>query len=277
MSEYQYYEFQTVDRRLSETEMRELRAYSTRARITPTSFVNDYSFGSFKGDPDAWMEKYFDGFLYVANWGTHEFKLRLSSKLLSVNTARLYCSGDAASVREKAGKLIFTFLSEEEGGGEWVHGEGILSSLLPLRAELARGDLRSLYLGWLLNAQAGALGQDVPEPPVPPNLGKLSSALSSLADFLRVDPDLVAVAGQRSPRTKSVPASRKAVAAWVASLPATEKNEMLVRLMAEEDSHIGMELSSRCNRQQIADSPPTEGPRRTVADLLTAAGMEAGE
>jgi len=32
-----------VDRRLSETEMRELRAYSTRARITPTSFVNDYS------------------------------------------------------------------------------------------------------------------------------------------------------------------------------------------------------------------------------------------
>ena len=74
MSEYQYYEFQTVDRRLSETEMRELRAYSTRARITPTSFVNDYSFGSFKGDPDAWMEEYFDGFLYVANWGTHEFK-----------------------------------------------------------------------------------------------------------------------------------------------------------------------------------------------------------
>jgi hypothetical protein len=45
MSEYQYYEFQTVGRRLDETEMRELRTYSTRARITPTSFVNDYSFG----------------------------------------------------------------------------------------------------------------------------------------------------------------------------------------------------------------------------------------
>src|SRR6266404_5665727 len=145
MSEYQYYEFQTVDRRLSEKEMQELRAYSTRARITPTSFVNEYSFGNFKGNPDAWMEKYFDAFLYVANWGTHELKLGLSSKLLSVETARLYCCGEVVSLREKAGKLIFTLVSEEEGG-DWVQGEGILASLLPLRAELARGDLRSLYV-----------------------------------------------------------------------------------------------------------------------------------
>src|ERR1039458_3631368 len=125
MSEYQYYEFQTVDRRLSETEMHKLRACSTRADITPTRFANEYSFGDFKGNPDAWMEKYFDAFLYLANWGTHELKLGLPSELLSVDTARLYCCGDAASVREKAGKLIFTFLSEEEGGGEWVQGEGI--------------------------------------------------------------------------------------------------------------------------------------------------------
>ena len=83
MSEYQYYEFQTADRRLSEKEMRELRAYSTRARITPTSFVNEYSFGNFKGNADAWMEKYFDGFLYLANWGTHVLQLALPVKLLS--------------------------------------------------------------------------------------------------------------------------------------------------------------------------------------------------
>jgi hypothetical protein len=277
MSEYQYYEFQTVDRRLSEKEMQELRAYSTRAHITPTSFANEYSYGDFKGNPDAWMEKYFDAFLYVANWGTHEFKLGLTSKLLSVKTARLYFCGDAASVREKAGKLIFTFLSEEEGSGEWVQGEGILSSLLPLRAELARGDLRGLYIGWLLSAQIGELGRDVPEPPVPPNLGTLSSALSSLVDFLRIDPDLLAAAAQSSPRTKSAPANRKAMAAWVASLPVREKNDMLVRLMEAEDSHIGMELSSRFNRRVTVRSPAAEGPPRTVADLLAAAGMEAGE
>ena len=277
MSEYQYYEFQSVDRRLSDKEMQELRAYSTRAHITPTSFANEYSFGDFKGNPDAWMEKYFDAFLYVANWGTHEFKLGLPSKVLSVNTARLYCCGDAASVRKKADKLVFTFLSEEEGGGEWVQGDGILSSLLPLRAELARGDLRSLYIGWLLSAQIGELDQDMPEPPMPANLGTLSSALSSLVEFLRIDPDLLAAAAQNSPRTKSAPANRKAMAAWVASLPAKEKNDMLVRLMEDEDSRIGMELGSRFNRRQTARSPAAEGPRRRVADLLAAAGIEAGE
>ena len=40
MSEYQYYEFQAIDRRLSDKEMQELRSHSTRAQITPTSFVN---------------------------------------------------------------------------------------------------------------------------------------------------------------------------------------------------------------------------------------------
>jgi hypothetical protein len=71
MSEYQYYEFQAIDRRLTEHEMGELRSRSTRARITATSFANEYSWGDLKGAPDAWMEKYFDAFLYLANWGTH--------------------------------------------------------------------------------------------------------------------------------------------------------------------------------------------------------------
>jgi len=35
MSEYQYYEFQTVNRPLCGKEMRELRSHSTRAAITP--------------------------------------------------------------------------------------------------------------------------------------------------------------------------------------------------------------------------------------------------
>ncbi len=60
MSEYQYYEFQAIDRALGPKEMDYLRGYSTRATITPTSFVNHYEWGSFKGDSDVWMEKYFE-------------------------------------------------------------------------------------------------------------------------------------------------------------------------------------------------------------------------
>ncbi len=40
MSEYQYYEFRAVDRPLSEQELGKLRALSTRAEITSTSFTN---------------------------------------------------------------------------------------------------------------------------------------------------------------------------------------------------------------------------------------------
>jgi hypothetical protein len=101
MSEYQYYEFRAIDRPLNPKEMAELRSYSTPARITTTSFVNDYSWGSFKGDEDAWMEKYFDAFLYLANWGTHVLKLRLPSRLLDAKTARQYCAGERAWVRAR--------------------------------------------------------------------------------------------------------------------------------------------------------------------------------
>ncbi len=82
MSEYQYYEFQTIDQPLTAKEMSELRSCSAGARITPTSFVNEYTWGNFKGNEDRWMEKYFDAFLYLANWSTHILKLRLPSKLL---------------------------------------------------------------------------------------------------------------------------------------------------------------------------------------------------
>ena len=47
MSEYQYYEFQAIDRPLTDDEQKTLRRYSGRAMITATRFVNSYSYGDF--------------------------------------------------------------------------------------------------------------------------------------------------------------------------------------------------------------------------------------
>jgi len=191
VSEYQYFEFQAIDRPLNKNEMAELRSYSTRARITTTSFVNDYSWGDFKGDADVWMDKYFDAFLYVANWGTHILKLRLPEKLLNAKTARVYAIGEHAAARVRNGNVILTFLSENEDGEDSVDSGGLLASLISVRAELARGDLRALYLGWLLCMQNGELDVDTLAPPVPAGLTKLSASLTSLVEFLRVDKALV--------------------------------------------------------------------------------------
>src|SRR2546423_11381245 len=114
MSEYQYYEFQAVDRPLSKREMAELRALSTRATITPTRFANFYNWGSFRGNPSVLMEKYFDAFVYVATWGTHELMLRLPRRLLDPEVARRYCVDDGAQARTTGDLVILQFRSEEE-------------------------------------------------------------------------------------------------------------------------------------------------------------------
>ena len=276
MSEYQYYEFQAIDRALTEKEMDEVRSYSTRARITPTSFVNDYSWGSFKGNEDAWMDKYFDAFLYLANWGTHVLKLRLPSKLLDLKTASQYCTGERASAREKDGRVIVSLSSEDEGGGDWVEGDGQLSSIISVRAELARGDLRALYLGWLLCAQEGDLGDEGIEPPVPPGLGQLSACLESMVEFLRIDTDLLHVAAKTSrPRDDARPKHGE-VLAWVAKLPAAEKDDFLARWITGEGAALPAELSRRFLEERPGSDVSPTGTR-TVGQLRRAAEARTEE
>jgi hypothetical protein len=52
MSEYQYYEFVAIDRPLTAKQQDELRAVSTRGRISSSSFVNDYQWGRPEGRPE---------------------------------------------------------------------------------------------------------------------------------------------------------------------------------------------------------------------------------
>ena len=60
MSEYQYYEFRAVEHPLTRDQMDALRALSSRAAITPTSFQNTYNYGDFRGDPRELMKTCFD-------------------------------------------------------------------------------------------------------------------------------------------------------------------------------------------------------------------------
>ncbi len=77
MSEYQYYDFRAIDRPLTSSQRAELGKISTRAKISSTSFTNFYTFGDFKGNLAALVERYFDAFLYLANWGTREVMFRV--------------------------------------------------------------------------------------------------------------------------------------------------------------------------------------------------------
>ena len=205
MSEYQYYEFRTIDRPLSQDEMGELRELSTCAEITSTSFTNTYNYGDFRGRPEKLMDRYFDAFVYVANWGTHRFMLRIPGRFLDVEVASEYSAEQAVVIEAKNEHVVIEFQSQEEGG-EWAQGEPWMASLIGVRAELMRGDLRALYIGWLSSLR-NRFGYDADdwdeeadelEPPVPPGLAKLSAPLNELADFLRVEDVLIEVAAEGS-------------------------------------------------------------------------------
>ncbi len=101
MSEYQYYEFQAVDRPLGSKQMGELRRISSRAEITPHSFVNVYNYGDFHGDPAKLVAQYFDAFLYLANWGIRTCRPRFDSGPLAtygaLHSSRLLRAGPPPS------------------------------------------------------------------------------------------------------------------------------------------------------------------------------------
>jgi len=274
MSEYQYYEFRALDRPLSDKAQAELRGLSSRAEITATSFVNTYNYGDFRGKPDKLMEKYFDAFLYVANWPAHRLMLRLPRRLFDLKEGKAYAVTDSVKFHDTGEHVVVDFDAHpEDGPSGWEEGEGQLEPLLPLRADLMAGDWRALYIGWLAAAERGELDDDKREPPVPPGLSQLTPALKALAEFLWLDKDLLAAAAASDEGTAPTGPGADEVAAWVTALPAKEKDALLLRLLAGDAPHLSLELRRRFQEAQTAQRPPSHSaqPRRTVAELLAAA------
>jgi hypothetical protein len=272
VSEYQFYEFLAIDRPLDEAEQAEIRSLSTRARITATSFVNDYEWGDFKGDPNLLMDRYYDAHLYVTNWGTHRVMFRLPSALLDPDAVEEFCVENQLDAWVTDDCTVLDITSEDEAGEfDLDHDAGtVLSAIVGVRAELAAGDLRPLYLAWL--AAYGAWERDEEafdrdadddlEPPVPPGLGNLTAAQRALADFLRLDSDLLATAARTSAPLAEITEDPDELADWVTRLPDAEKNQLLQRVVQGEAAQVQMEL-----RHRHGDTTPVP-VRRRVADLL---------
>lgn len=273
MSEHQYYEFRAVDRPLDKQQMAELRALSSRATITPTSFVNVYNYGDFRGDPQRLMEKYFDAFVYSANWGTRTVMLRIPRRLVEVEALEPYFTGEANSLRIKPEHVILEFNSNEDAGSWQADDEEWLSSMLPLREDLIAGDLRCLYLAWLIGVQGDEnefYEDEEVEPPVPPGLGELSPSLKAFADLLRIDADLIEVAAPKEGGALPSAPSREDLSHWIAALPASEKTALLVRVMEEEAFQLRRELLHRFRHAKGDSASESQGTGRTVGQLRAA-------
>jgi hypothetical protein len=223
MSEYQYYEFVAIDRALTREEQAQLRSCSSRATITATSFVNEYNWGDLKADPADWMRRYFDAFVYTANWCSCRLALRLPDEAFDRTELQRFSTKYSLTIDNSGAHWIVNW-SLDEGPDDdrfaMEAGQGWMGRLVPLRDELLRGDLRPLYLGWLAGVSADSEVSDSDaEPEVPPGMSQLSAAQQALAEFLEIDPDLMTAAAAGSPELENYWHDDDSVEVWMADLP----------------------------------------------------------
>jgi hypothetical protein len=260
MSEYQYYEFQAIDRPLGDSDRQALRELSTRARITATSFTNSYQWGDFKGDPANLMERWFDLHLYLANWGSRRLMVRLPARMIDRPILDAFLREvECVELRVAGENLILDIVRDEVEFEDWGDDSGWLAALAPLRAEVLAGDLRLFYLLWLI-----AVEEDEPEPM--PGIGPLSAALAAFTEFFGIDPCLVEAAAERSAVAPPSAVSSGAVQGIISAMPDPEKTGMLARLF-DGDPHVAFELRARVRGRMASDTVAPPVVARTVGEL----------
>lgn len=271
MSEHQHYEFQALDNPLTKEELSYVRSLSSRVELTSNKVIFVYNFGDFKIDPQQLVEKCFDAMLYQASFGVQQVIFRFPRSLLNPALFAPYCVPHFLTVSTTPDHVLLNLKITEEEGLGWIREEDWLTKLVPLRDDLLRGDLRMLYLAWLIAIQVDPEDDDenLIEPPVPPNLGNLSSALGSFVDLFGLDEDLISAAAENSPVEEE---ESEPIEAWVAALPEAERNSFLVR-MARGESHVASQLVQRLRQlnQQPRPMAQPEQSRRSLADLVAIA------
>lgn len=250
MSEFQTYHFRAVDRPLTSEEQQEVNQLSSRFSTTATSYSLNYSYSDFRHDEEKVLEKYYDAFLYEANWGTRKLMFRFPKDLVDVRALRQFIADDMNYssilflVKGKWAILKFEY-GEEEGWLDWLEETPHwLDSMIQLREDIINGDYRSLYLFWLkVNESYQAfkeldedefedLGEDEKPtaPPVPPNLKKLSTSLNSFSEFFHISDDLIKQAVKESKDFEK----KIDYESLIPKLSEEEKTEWLIKLVKNE-------------------------------------------
>ena len=275
MSEYQYYEFQAIDRPLTPEEQQAVARLSSRVDPHPRRAVFTYSFGGgLRRPPEELLANYYDAMLYLANWGSRRLMFRFPTALVDVEELQQYnvmtreYPYDTIDVSTQGEFVILAIRLDEEAGFGWIEGDGWLDALVGLRDALLQLDYRSLYLAWLRGLTlADDVDEEAQEPPVPPGLRRLSPALESFIELFEVDEDLVQVAAASS-RDLGVGISDDDLRRALVRLPAEERDAFLMRL-AKGEPQLSLALKRRLGVLGGArEGEVTE--RRTVGALFAA-------
>jgi len=269
LSEYQYYEFLAIDRPLSQNEMEYMRKLSSRGHITPVSFSNEYHWGDFKGKPKELMRRFYDAHVYVANWGTAVFMLRVPITALEREVFQPFAENGVFGIDASPTHWICSWIMEESEDYDrfgMEDGSGWMARLAPLRNELIRGDLRSLYIGWLAAVTIGEVDEDEEEPSMPDGLAPFTAAQEALAEFLEVDSDLLAGTGSDRPTIRSK-AGESEIESWLTKVPVEDMRQWVRKLLIGQGQGVEREVKNRFASRQKSIGDESSFEPRTVAEL----------
>lgn len=277
MSEYQYYEFQALDRALTPEAQAEMHRLSSRVNLTATSASFVYNYGDFRGDPYRVLAEHFDAMLYITNWSTRQLRFRFPTHIIPDDVMKAYQYADNLEWATEGEYVILNIeLRQEESDGEWIEEAGLLAGMVQVRDDVLRGDYRALYLAWLMIAsctldfleeELEEEDEDLTEPRVPPNLQALSPALRNFIDFFGINDDLVTAAAQTSPKVGKNSAK---LSTYLDQLTESEQRSFLERLLKGEP-HLDIALANRLRELSGTEKGVLPaGERRTIRQLVTA-------
>jgi hypothetical protein len=252
MSEFQHYEFRTVNRTLTREEVKEVDTWSSRGKVTSTSAIFVYHYGDFKRDPKRCLIAHFDMMLYYANFGCRRMMFRFPKKLVNLKTLQQFDYSNAEDQNSimisVEGDYVVVDIEEnsEEGFDTWIECEDTLAAVAPLWNDILNGDYRCLYLMWHQFVEAAIeyelLEEDeIQYPSVPNGLKKLTAAMQEFNTFWEIDDEMIERLAQKS---SEISVKKMDYKKAISFLSDSEKSEFLLRF-AQNEEHVLQALLKR--------------------------------
>jgi hypothetical protein len=136
MSEYQYYEFCSINKPLTSEARKEMSSLSSRANVGTHNAFYVYNYGDFRGNSDTLLLKYFDVFFYISNFGTIRLTFKYNVFQINIDEIKKYCINHVISYKQHCDDILLDIYIQNEEGFGWTEGEGVWQNLLPLYDEI---------------------------------------------------------------------------------------------------------------------------------------------
>lgn len=268
MSEYQYVHFIAVDRLLTDKELEFMHEQSSRAEITRREFSNEYHFGDFHGKTEVMLRRGYDVHLHFANYGIRKIMLRFPNGLpFDDKLFRQYLPEDGVEwIKDKQGPAGILSIQPDGDGASYDYlndTDEITEALVQVRESMILGDLRPLYIAWLVCS----FDDESTVPPVPAGLADRTPAIDELCRFYELSPFLLDAAGEVA---GNAPAKQDTttVKTWLAAKSPSELSKMVEEILVGDATAVKSKWLVQVRESTPQTSWPVVPSSRTLGYLI---------